>query len=260
MQNWGVRDMKLNFNTKLCSKTNKSIFLIPYRKEFVLKYHEWMQDPNLLEMTASEALSLEKEYEMQQSWFEDEKKCTFIISIVPSIDMFANSTEVNENDILDLHCTNMIGDVNLFFNDYDYKNKCEIEIMIAKEDQRRKGYGKEAIQMMMQYGIDMLDVEIFYCKIHEDNIASRQLFQKLGYTEVNYVGAFQEYEYQYNVTEIKNSLNNFDEKTHNYINNDIQQTKKSSNNLVDSCRPNSKLEIIPLEITDFISQNLCLYS
>ena len=69
--------MKLNWNLKLSS--NK-LCLVPYRKEFVLKYHEWMQDPYLLEMTASEALSLEEEYEMQRIWYEDEKKCTFIIT------------------------------------------------------------------------------------------------------------------------------------------------------------------------------------
>ena len=42
-------------------------------------YHEWMQDPQLLEATASEPLTMEQEIEMQQEWRDDEKKCTFII-------------------------------------------------------------------------------------------------------------------------------------------------------------------------------------
>jgi hypothetical protein len=38
-----------------------------------------MKNPDLLEATASEPLSLEEEIEMQQSWRDDPKKCTFIV-------------------------------------------------------------------------------------------------------------------------------------------------------------------------------------
>jgi hypothetical protein len=42
--------------------------LVPYRREHVLRYHEWMQDPALLEATASEPLSLAQEFEVNRSW------------------------------------------------------------------------------------------------------------------------------------------------------------------------------------------------
>jgi len=55
------------------------VVLVPYRPEHVTKYHEWMLDPHLLFMTASEPLSIQEEMDMQQSWRDDPNKCTFIV-------------------------------------------------------------------------------------------------------------------------------------------------------------------------------------
>ncbi len=52
----------------------------------------------------------------------------------------------------------MIGDVNLFFNDNEDPHSAELEIMIAEEGARGKGIGKEALQLMMRYGIGDLKV------------------------------------------------------------------------------------------------------
>jgi hypothetical protein len=57
--------MRLNINMVI---SGDKVTLCPYRKEHVSTYHEWMKDPYILEMTASEPLSIEEEYEMQQSW------------------------------------------------------------------------------------------------------------------------------------------------------------------------------------------------
>ena len=68
--------MKTNWLTKL---VGSKVILIPYREAHVEKYHNWMKSAELLELTGSEPLSLEQEYDMQKSWREDEDKCTFII-------------------------------------------------------------------------------------------------------------------------------------------------------------------------------------
>lgn len=37
-----------------------------------MQYHEWMSSEEIRQQTASEPLTLEEEYEMQQSWQKDE--------------------------------------------------------------------------------------------------------------------------------------------------------------------------------------------
>ncbi|XP_013392331.1 N-acetyltransferase 9-like, partial [Lingula anatina] len=90
--------MKKNKDT--CIPGNR-VVLVPYTKEHVLKYHGWMQSAELQKLTGSEPLNLDQEYQMQQSWFEDDDKCTFILLDAKSYD--------GTNDV---EC--MIGDVNLF--------------------------------------------------------------------------------------------------------------------------------------------------
>ena len=168
------------------------VTLVPYRIEFVEQYHKWMTDPALLEATASEPLSLEEEYQMQKEWHEDPKKCTFIILANDG----SNSLEER-----------MAGDVNLFMHDRDDVTNAEIEIMIAEPRFRGKGFGKEALQLMMHYGAlsSSLQITRFFAKIHEDNLSSLGLFRSLGFVEVNYVAAFQEHELAYVVAEGDNS-------------------------------------------------------
>ena len=185
--------MKLNYETQL---VGEKVRLVPYRREFVDKYHKWMQDPYLQEMTASEPLSIEEEYEMQDSWWKDEKKLTFIV-VAKGEDEAEDSSAGRD---FSFYQERMAGDVNLFFNDIDDPKVCEIEVMIAEEKYRRQGRAQEALLMIMAYALQMLEVRRFYCKINEVNTGSIALFtQVLDFKEVNYVKAFQEYEYDFMV-------------------------------------------------------------
>lgn len=68
-----VRTMRVNEETVL---VGSRVVLVPYRKEHVARYHEWMQDAATREATASEPLSLEEEYAMQKSWhLDDDSEC-----------------------------------------------------------------------------------------------------------------------------------------------------------------------------------------
>lgn len=53
--------MRSNESTQIAGTVST---LVPYRAEHVPKYHGWMQSAELLEQTASEPLSIKKEYEV----------------------------------------------------------------------------------------------------------------------------------------------------------------------------------------------------
>jgi len=48
-----------------------AVVLVPYRDCHVPRYHDWMQDAEILRLTGSEPLSLEEEFGMQKKWTED---------------------------------------------------------------------------------------------------------------------------------------------------------------------------------------------
>ncbi|KAK7850654.1 n-acetyltransferase 9-like protein [Quercus suber] len=56
---------------KRVSLEGKKVIMVPYMEAHVPKYHEWMQDPALLQATASEPFTLQHEFQMQLTWTQD---------------------------------------------------------------------------------------------------------------------------------------------------------------------------------------------
>jgi RimJ/RimL family protein N-acetyltransferase len=176
-----------------------------------------MQDAALLEATGSELMTLDEEIENQQSWRDDDTKCTFIILAREAFED-DDSASVDDPDFVARNLHAMIGDVNLFLSEEEDEEEidpfapppvvdpsapplpqqAEVDIMIAESVHQGKGLGKEATSLMMLYGATHFpshDLRRFFCKINEDNVASRNLFsKKLGFVEKEYVAVFQQYE------------------------------------------------------------------
>lgn len=73
-----------------------------------------------------------------------------------------------------------IGTVDLF--DFDAANsRCAVGILIANE-YRRQGYGLQALEAIANYCRTTLSLHQLYCIAGIDNIPSRALFEKAGYT------------------------------------------------------------------------------
>ncbi|EYU42742.1 hypothetical protein MIMGU_mgv1a024514mg, partial [Erythranthe guttata] len=166
------------------SLEGEKVILVPYMKEHVPNYHIWMQDPTILQATASEPLTLDQEYEMQISWFQDPLKQTFIVL----------DKELVVGDFVhgQSHTEAMVGDVNIFMNDLDDPQTAEVEIMIAEQKSRGKGLAKESILLMMAFAVENFGIHIFRAKIGQSNEASLNLFKKLGFEETSRSEIFKE--------------------------------------------------------------------
>lgn len=168
--------------------------LVPYSEEHVSQYHKWMQSEELLQLTASDPLTLSEEQENMHSWRNDERKMTFIIL---DASMATNY---------------MAGDVNLYIleDDEDGMLTAEIEVMIAEPCCRRKGLAKSALHMMMAYAEQNLGIQVFVAKILEHNLPSIALFTNvMHFKEERRVAAFGEVHYRLEVDgELNEQLDN----------------------------------------------------
>ncbi|KDQ17488.1 hypothetical protein BOTBODRAFT_29666 [Botryobasidium botryosum FD-172 SS1] len=185
--------MRTNERTAVVAPT---LVLVPYRPEHVTKYHGWMTDPDLLNLTASEPLTLAQEIDMQQKWHMDEDKLTFIVLARPH-----PSVPLITSDDIRKHCP-MIGDVNLFFKpgDAETESEVECEVMIAEPAYRRNGHGHTALRLLLLYASApplAVNPRNFVARIGAKNEPSIALFKKLGFALTKYVEAFDEVEMRF---------------------------------------------------------------
>ncbi|KAK0720060.1 GNAT domain-containing protein [Lasiosphaeris hirsuta] len=207
--------MKLNKSTAV---STTQALLVPYDHRHVLRYHAWMEDPSIQAATASERLTLEEEYENQESWRASHDKLTFIIcQPLPAKDTNrgAMSVVAGSADSPD----RMVGDVNLFLYPHESDDENddqvfvvgEVDIMIAGSKDRGKGVGRAVVSAFLHYICRNSDsileeyntnsdggrnkaapkLKMFMAKIKQDNSKSIALFRSLGFKQegdVNYFG------------------------------------------------------------------------
>jgi len=76
-----------------------------------------------------------------------------------------------------------IGTIDIF--DFDpFHNRAGIGILIAEEEQRRKGYASMALKCLTDYCFRTLQLHQLWCNILANNRESIELFQKLGFVQI----------------------------------------------------------------------------
>lgn len=72
----------------------------------------------------------------------------------------------------------------IILSDIDMKNGiAEIHIKLANVSERGKGYGTDATNALLRYAFDELRLNCVYCRVREDNAASRKMFEKCGFVK-----------------------------------------------------------------------------
>ncbi|NKI32579.1 GNAT family N-acetyltransferase [Croceivirga thetidis] len=76
-----------------------------------------------------------------------------------------------------------VGFIDLF--DFDPNNKrVGVGLIVADEEHRNKGFGKEALGLICEFALGHLDVHQVYANILEENKASIHLFESEGFARV----------------------------------------------------------------------------
>lgn len=76
-----------------------------------------------------------------------------------------------------------LGMIDLF--DFDFKNsRAGIGILVKEQENRLKGFGAEALKLLINYSFSQLGLHQLYCNISEGNKASMKLFSKHGFEKI----------------------------------------------------------------------------
>lgn len=97
----------------------------------------------------------------------------------------------------------MIGDTNIFFNNSEDPHEAEVEIMIAEQAARGRGFGRTAACMMMHFAATRLGVRRFVARIGDSNSASIRMFTRLGFKQESHSEVFHETTFAAGADELK---------------------------------------------------------
>ncbi|NMH89467.1 GNAT family N-acetyltransferase [Flavivirga algicola] len=76
-----------------------------------------------------------------------------------------------------------LGMIDLF--DFDFKNsRAGVGVLVKETNNRRKGYGYEALELLIDYSFTYLGLHQLYCNISEENEASIKLFTNQGFKKI----------------------------------------------------------------------------
>ncbi|MFX1374600.1 MAG: GNAT family N-acetyltransferase [Promethearchaeota archaeon] len=142
------------------------ITLGPVKREYIESYLKWLNDP---ELTQYLSIYLPLTRMMEEDWIENLKNRndTIVFSIL-----------VNDKDESEKH----IGNCGL--HNIDWKNRfAEVGIMIGEKEFQNKGYGTEAMELLVEYGFQQVNLNRIQLHVYDFNIRAINSYRKIGFIE-----------------------------------------------------------------------------
>jgi diamine N-acetyltransferase len=120
-------------------------------------------------------------------WLNDRESNQNLDIIYPVSKRYADSF-VAEGDeyngkkiyIIDNEDRKPIGLITIDNIKWEYRN-CELGIVIYDKNQRNRGYGKDALETIINFIFDEMNMHLIYLKVFEENKAAIHLYNSLGF-------------------------------------------------------------------------------
>jgi RimJ/RimL family protein N-acetyltransferase len=141
------------------------VSLGPVKKEYIEDYLKWLNDP---ELTQFLFIYRPLTREMEEDWFNSLKnRDNFFIFAILIYDQVNNDK--------------LIGNCSI---DVDWKNRIgNCGIMIGVKDYQGKGYGTEAMELLVEYGFNTLNLNRIELETYDYNIRALKSYKKVGFKQ-----------------------------------------------------------------------------
>lgn len=143
----------------------EKVALGPMRRDLLPTYQRWINDFATLRTLA--AVPQPMTTEQEQAWFERAA---------------AGSPEVVHFTIFERVTGRAIGNTELHRIDHRHRS-AELGILVGEPDARGKGYGTEAVRLVLDYAFVALGLHNVMLTVYEFNLAGRRAYEKAGFRE-----------------------------------------------------------------------------
>ena len=140
-------------------------YLSPFSSESIKKYVEWDNDLEVAIPLGDEAYQITTIEGLQDDLAGAFSKKAHIYDIFTL-----------ENDVMIGRC--------MFFNINNIDRTAHVGIVIGEKDYWNKGYGTEALQLLLEYGFNLLNFHNITLGVYSYNKRAQASYQKLGFKEI----------------------------------------------------------------------------